>query len=507
MLGPVTAAAYLVHAAVVAGIDQIAVTSVTPFIGYALGIAVIVRLTPRAALLTYGIGLIAFVRAITDMQPSAQARMAELPNGVSIVAVSLVLATALYATRRRDFAQRLVIDQQRKELSHLNAGLEQRVSEQVAEAVARAAEVERLNAQLRAQVRERSAELSIALARVAHQRDSTNEGGLRAGSVLADRFEVEGCLGEGSMGAVYAGTDRTTGSRVAIKVVQASSRRQLDALRRFLREARTAASVRHPAVVEMLHVDVSEDGMLFQVQELVEGFALRECCGQNQRWEAGLVARVGAVLCSALAAAHEVGVVHRDVKPSNVMLTPVAPGMRLLDFGIAKLYEDADTIDRETRTGMVVGTPEFMAPEQVTASRNVSGLADVYAVGVTMFVLLTGRHPFVFRSMNRMLFDHVMVEAPDVRSIRASHSRFDGVVDGTVSFEKPEARPSAAELAVALGHVADERGAPSLDALVRAGVIDPSMRSQTELQATLPAIKRGSSDDGRAEVTLDARPM
>src|SRR5205823_9953731 len=132
--------------------------------------------------------------------------------------------------------------------------LERRVAEQVA--------------QLQSQVVARSGELSLALARIARHRESDTT--LARGAVLGGRFVVDEIVGEGGMGAVYAGVDRSSGARVAIKVIQATSSRQLDALRRFIREAGATATVNHPAVVRMLHVDVSDDGMLYQVQELVE---------------------------------------------------------------------------------------------------------------------------------------------------------------------------------------------------------------------------------------------
>src|SRR4051812_5344709 len=123
------------------------------------------------------------------------------------------------------------------------------------------------------------------------------------------------------MGCVYSGLDRSTSAQVAIKVVQASSRGQLAALERFLREARSAAAIDHPAVVRMLHVDVSEDGMLYQVQELVEGETLDRRIRARSSWTHGAAARAVSVLCDALAAAHAHGIVHRDVKPANIMLT------------------------------------------------------------------------------------------------------------------------------------------------------------------------------------------
>ncbi|MFI5306138.1 MAG: protein kinase, partial [Polyangiales bacterium] len=260
-VGPTAATLYLVHGATVAGIDQLVVTAITPFMGYCLGMAVVLVLTPRATLLAYGTGLTAFLLAILGMQPSASARLAIIPNGISTAVVSATLACLLYVARRRDFVQRVTIERQREALSDLNSGLERRVAEQVSEIVTHAEEADRLNAQLQAQVRERSNELALALSKLA--KEHRHDGRLRRGALLGERFEIEHVIGEGGMGVVYSGLDRSTGERVAIKVVQAASS-QLDAVQRFLREARAAATVTHPGIVRMLHVDVSDDGTLFQ---------------------------------------------------------------------------------------------------------------------------------------------------------------------------------------------------------------------------------------------------
>ncbi|MGZ3428303.1 MAG: protein kinase domain-containing protein [Polyangia bacterium] len=272
LLGPLTATAYLVHGAICTGLDQIVVSNVTAYVGYCIGIAVIIALTPLTSIVAYAIGAAALVTAMLTFQRSAGARLSSLPNCATLTLVGVTISWILYAARRRELQGKRVIDRQREELAELNAGLERRVEAQVAEIVERAHEVAELNAQLQAQVVARSRELSLALSKLAKQREG--EAQLGRGTVLGGRFVVEEIIGQGGMGAVYAGVDRGSGARVAIKVIQATSSRQLDALRRFIREAGATATVNHPAVVRMLHVDVSDDGMLFQVMELVEGETL-----------------------------------------------------------------------------------------------------------------------------------------------------------------------------------------------------------------------------------------
>jgi serine/threonine-protein kinase len=480
-LAPAAVLTYLLHGAAIAGADQISTASgVAPFIGFCIFMGVVITMSPWMAGAVYGIGCGAFIAAIVAMQPSRALRLALLPNGVSIVFASVVLAWALYAARRRDFAGQATIQKQRVVLAELNASLERRVQEQVSEIVRRAEEVERLNAQLQAQVRERSSELSVALEKLAARRDSDES--LRRGAVLGDRFEIVEPLGEGGMGVVYAGIDRTTGSRVAIKVIQARSSSQLDALHRFLREARAAATVAHPAIVRMLAVDVSRDGMLFQAQDLVVGETLGHAMQRRGAFEAGPAARLGAVLCDALAGAHAQGVVHRDVKPSNVMLTRQAPGLKLLDFGIAKLFEapaaHASALGMSgtgTGLGAIMGTPAYMAPEQIQGDREVTAKADVYAVGVLLFELVAGRPPFDQTTLWGIAYSHMCVEPPDLRALSpAVPAKLSDVVARCLAKE-PGDRPTAQQVSAALSACADELGAAPLEQLEAGAPVARSM--------------------------------
>jgi hypothetical protein len=460
-MGPGVATLYLTHGALSTAIGLVSTQSVSTYVGYCLGMAVILCISLRTAVIAYGIGLATLIAGLSVIVPSSVAFLATMPTCVTITAVGVALASVLHAARRREFRQRLTIERQRDQLGALNSDLERRVQAQVGEIVAHAAEVEQLNAQLRAQVRARSSELSLALARLAQQRRHGDA--VVRGTLLGGRFEVEDVIGEGAMGVVYQGIDRATGVRVAIKVVQATSTRTLDALRRFAAEASAAAAITHPAVVRMLDVDISDDGMLFQVQELIDGVPLTRMAGRI--WTPGDVARLGAVLCEALAAAHAVGVVHRDVKPDNIMLTTVAPGLKLLDFGIAKLYAAVHGHDGETmtRTGMIIGTPAYMAPEQVLGASEVSDRADVYAVGVVLFRLLSKRQPFETESPREMMMSRLLDDAPSVRTVQPLvPESLAQLVDRCLARE-PDQRPSAAELAIRLGRWADDASALPLE--------------------------------------------
>jgi eukaryotic-like serine/threonine-protein kinase len=460
LLGPIAVMLYLAHAAIVTGIDQIMVANMTVYVAYSFSGVLIFALTPLEGLIAYAIGAGLLITALTGPWSSEAERGTNLPTLTTLTVVCIALAWIMDAARRRELVQRRTIARQQIELAELNAGLERRVHAQVDEIVARAAEVDRLNAELREQVRARSTELSLALQRLADQLQKSRA--LAAGAVIAGRFEVEGPIGEGGMGAVYAGLDRTTGARVAIKVMQASSSVQLDALRRFLREADAAAAVAHPAVVRVLHVDVSDDGLLFQVQELVEGDTLTRRGGAA--WPAADVARLGAVLCDALAAAHARGVIHRDVKPDNVMMTNTAPGLKLVDFGIAKL-RDVVAIGGATVESVVLGTPAFMAPEQVASDGDVSDRADVYAVGVILYLRLAGRLP-IDASTPQVVMAKKLTDDPDPLAPLApdAPAALVAAIEACLA-RAPAARPSAAALAITLAAIADQLGAPPLEQL------------------------------------------
>jgi hypothetical protein len=478
LMGPVVAALYLAHGAVSTAVGLSATQSVSTYVGYCLGMAVILCISPRTAVITYSLGLATFIVSMVLVVPSSAAFLATMPTCGTITAVGVALAWVLYAARRREFRQRLTIERQRDQLGVLNTDLERRVQAQVGEIVAHATEVEQLNAQLRAQVRARSSELSLALARLAQQRGPGED--MLRGTLLGNRFMVGNVIGEGGMGAVYEGVDQATQARVAIKVVQATSTRTLDALRRFAHEAGAAAAITHPAVVRMFDVDISDDGLLFQVQELIDGEPLARLA--KQAWRPGDAARLGAVLCDALAAAHAVGVVHRDVKPDNIMLTTTAPGLKLLDFGIAKHYAAVHGDDGEamTQTGMIIGTPAYMAPEQAIGAREVGDRADVYAAGVLLFRLLCVRHPFEAESPRAVMMNRLLYDAPQVRSIEPLvPASLAELVDRCLS-RRPEDRPAAADLAHQLAAWADDAGAPPLEAITRAwreiGVTQPAAR-------------------------------
>ncbi|HEY1553561.1 MAG TPA: serine/threonine-protein kinase [Kofleriaceae bacterium] len=207
------------------------------------------------------------------------------------------------------------------------------------------------------------------------------------GTVIAGRFELRSHAADGGMGAVFLARDHVTKRDVALKVL---ARDGADDVIRFEREASLLATVRHPNVVKYIAHGESA-GVYFIAQEWVEGFTLA-----MQLRASGVTAREAVALATgvadALGAAHAVGVVHRDVKPSNIILDANDLAQpRLVDFGVARMTEAAGVL---TRTGVLIGTPAYMSPEQCRGQTFIDAAADVWALGCVLFEALTGRNPF-----------------------------------------------------------------------------------------------------------------
>ncbi len=223
---------------------------------------------------------------------------------------------------------------------------------------------------------------------------------LRAGEVLNDRFEVGEPIGAGAMGAVYRGHDRSADRPVAIKVLHPRLLTSREYVTRFKREALAASRFRHESAVRLLGSGETGEGLPFIAMELVEGRSLKEILVEDGAISIGRACNITQQLLRALGAAHQRGIVHRDMKPDNVRVVVDEDGIerpKILDFGIVKCI-GGDPGDLEgavkTKTGVVLGTPKYMAPEQVRGEA-VDGRADIYAVGAMLYEMLCGEPPFV----------------------------------------------------------------------------------------------------------------
>jgi serine/threonine protein kinase len=232
------------------------------------------------------------------------------------------------------------------------------------------------------------------------------------------RYRLARTLGEGGMGKVYLGVQRAIGSRVAIKVLSEQCSKNAELVERFFAEARAVNLIRHEHIVAVIDMDLLRNGRPYIVMEYVEGPTLAHLVRNTQAPLGGIVEVVGEIL-SALAAAHAIGIVHRDLKPDNVLITAEGHA-KVLDFGIAKLAPGIQgTSSPRTATGALLGTPAYMAPEQITGG-HVDARADVYAAGILLYECVTGRPPFSGETLYDLMNAHVEKPAPVARDLRPS---------------------------------------------------------------------------------------
>ena len=227
-------------------------------------------------------------------------------------------------------------------------------------------------------------------------------------SVVDGRYEVLEVLGEGGMGRVYKVRHQSLGRTFAMKVLRRDLAGDEELAARFLREARATAAVKHAGIVEITDFGQTAEGLPFFAMEMLEGQTLGQLIAAGGPLPAGPAARIVRHVAMALGAAHEAGVVHRDLKPDNVFLLGDVLGpsveIRVVDFGAAKIIGSS----RITRTGVVFGTPHYMSPEQASG-REIDHRADIYALGVVMYEAFTGRVPFEADTYMGVLTQHMFV--------------------------------------------------------------------------------------------------
>jgi eukaryotic-like serine/threonine-protein kinase len=214
------------------------------------------------------------------------------------------------------------------------------------------------------------------------------------GTVVASRYKLLHRIGEGAMGWVFLGEHVEIGKKVAVKVLRPSLCRLPEAVSRFRREARAATQIGSRHIVDVTDFGTTDTGAVFFVMEHLEGEDLSTTLKNEKYLPWPRVLHILDQLCEALQAAHDAGIIHRDVKPANFYRAKVgddADFIKILDFGIARLANPQDSI--VTQTGVVMGTPDFMAPEQAMG-KHVDHRADVYSLGASAYALLTGRPPF-----------------------------------------------------------------------------------------------------------------
>jgi serine/threonine-protein kinase len=270
-----------------------------------------------------------------------------------------------------------------------------------------------------------------------------------SGAVLDGRYQVIAPIAEGAMGSVYHGERLKLGRAVAIKIMHDALPDEMASRQRFDREAKLMARLEHPNCVSVIDFGVHDDKP-FLVMELVRGTSLLQVLEKEGRIAPARAAGMMRQVLSGLAHAHQLGIVHRDIKPANIMVTEQAglgEQVRILDFGLARLTEGSTKLTR----GIVVGTPNYMAPEQCRGGE-LDGRTDLYACGVVLFEMLTGRKPFQADDPIGVVRKHLNQPAPKLADFAPEVPlvAFEGICARALAKDPKERFESAVEMSAAL---------------------------------------------------------
>jgi eukaryotic-like serine/threonine-protein kinase len=314
------------------------------------------------------------------------------------------------------------------------------------------------------------------------------------GDVLASRYELRDTIGRGGMGEVYRAFDQSLQRDVAVKVLPVHLIGDATAERRFTREAQRAASLTHPNIVTV-HDAVSEPGLHAIVMELIDGPSLADVLRDEGPLPTERAFEVAGGVAAALAAAHERGLIHRDVKPSNILIAPDGTP-KLADFGIARATDAT-----KTSTATVHGSAPYMAPEQATGGE-VDGRTDVYALGCVLYEMLTGRAPFMGDDALGIVYQHLHDDPQPPSAVNPElPAEFDGVVLKALQ-KDPDARfATADDLRTALLSPASIPATQVMAPVATTQVIDPAA---TRVAAPVPPPSRTTVVDARSEPSSSA---
>ncbi len=282
------------------------------------------------------------------------------------------------------------------------------------------------------------------------------------GQTLGGRYLVTRKIGQGGMGAVYEATHTLIGKRVAVKVLLEKYAQREAIVKRLKQEAQLASSVGNEHIIDITDFGTTEDGRTFVVMEFLDGESLAECLGREAQLPEQRILRIASQACSALAAAHAKGVVHRDIKPENLFLLKRKDQdfVKVVDFGISKSLRassEEEETTRLTQTGMVLGTPLYMSPEQARGDDELDQRVDVYALGVIMYEAAAGRVPFIGNNYLSVISQVLNEEPKPLRELRPELSEeFEAVVSKAMSKDVKERYASANDMLADITSLLDD---------------------------------------------------
>src|SRR5438105_15395534 len=294
---------------------------------------------------------------------------------------------------------------------------------------------------------------------------------LQRGMELRGKYRIEEKIGEGGMATVYRAAHLHFKEDLAIKVVSSALTANQDFLNRFKREAVITRKLRHPNAVRLDDFDFTEDGRPFIAMEYVRGKSLRQVLQENGSLPVARAFSIARQVALALGAAHDLGIVHRYIKPDNIVLVPQADGsevVKVLDFGIAKVADenlDGATGYKPTSTGMVLGTPHYLSPEQAKGKKSsmIDGRADLYALGVMLYEMVTGELPFKSETAIEMLLHHIQTAPVPTHLLKPEMNipePASALIMKALAKDPAQRFQTGEEMAEALAHSHSEASAP-----------------------------------------------
>jgi serine/threonine-protein kinase len=286
------------------------------------------------------------------------------------------------------------------------------------------------------------------------------------GQVVADRYHIIKKLGEGGMGAVYLGEHVKMGRKSAIKVMAAAMSQDPDAISRFNREASNASRISHPNVCQIYDFGETPDGLIYLAMEFIEGQALKDVIEAAGALEPARAASILKQAADALQAAHDLSIVHRDIKPDNIMVVQGKDGsdiVKVVDFGIARAVGGDESGQKVTKTGLVVGTPEYMSPEQLSGDK-LDGRSDIYSLALVLYRMLTGTLPFEADSAQEVMIKRLTDDPVPLDQARPDlkfPAKLQLVLNVALARQPAERYQSAAEFGRDTADAVAGTGAPS----------------------------------------------
>lgn len=333
----------------------------------------------------------------------------------------------------------------------------------------------------------------------------------RIGEIINDKYRIDRKLGEGGMGAVYQGEHTLIGRQVAIKLLRPEIAQEEQLLTRFQREARAATSIGHDHIVDVTDMGKLDDGSAYMVLEYLDGRELGDDMAQ-ERLPIERLVHIVVQVCDALAAAHDLGIIHRDLKPANIFLINKAGDpdfVKVLDFGVAKARGEEGQNETLTQTGIALGTPAYMAPEQAQNVKAIDHRADIYSLGVIMYEALSGCRPFSGESFVQLMVSVVCDEPPSLKTMRPDlPDELTSLIDRLLSKNPDDRVADCRELAALLAPFAGLEPASVRAALTptpKAAEGQPSSKSEASDPPKSTEAAPASRDD--ESPTVGARPQ